>query len=351
MKAGRQGVRPAGDQRDDPPEAEGRRRGVSRRDGHRRGDHGARPTSTTRSARRRRTPARSPASTSCGSSTSPPRPRSRTASTRRAQTRRSSSSTSAAARSTCRCSSSARASSRSSPRTATTTSAATTSTRRSSTGWSPSSSATRASTSAQDKMALQRLYEAGEKAKIELSSTMTTQINLPFVTATPEGPKHLDLQLTRAKLDELTADLLERGAGQRLREISCHPATRVRERRRRVVATDELVRADRRSPGTSSSTRTTRTMSSTACRPDTSSRLHPERQGPDSSFRRTTALAVGRISLHPSTAGSTRSGAPTSRLACFLASHTSGPLRSVGWSSRRRACRTCSDFGTWSFET
>ena len=45
----------------------------------------------------------------------------------------------------------------------------------------------------QEKMALQRLYEAAEKAKIELSSTMTTQINLPFVTATPEGPKHLDL--------------------------------------------------------------------------------------------------------------------------------------------------------------
>jgi molecular chaperone DnaK len=63
---------------------------------------------------------------------------------------------------------------------------------------------------AQDKMALQRLYEAGEKAKIELSSTMSTQINLPFITATPEGPKHLDLQLTRAKLDELTADLIER---------------------------------------------------------------------------------------------------------------------------------------------
>jgi molecular chaperone DnaK len=65
----------------------------------------------------------------------------------------------------------------------------------------------------QDKMALQRLYEAAEKAKIELSSTMTTQINLPFVTATPEGPKHLDLQLTRAKLDELSAELLERTVG------------------------------------------------------------------------------------------------------------------------------------------
>ena len=62
----------------------------------------------------------------------------------------------------------------------------------------------------QDRMALQRLYEAGEKAKIELSSTMTTQINLPFITATQEGPKHLDLQLTRAKLEELVADLLDR---------------------------------------------------------------------------------------------------------------------------------------------
>jgi molecular chaperone DnaK len=62
----------------------------------------------------------------------------------------------------------------------------------------------------QDPMALQRLYEAAEKAKIELSSTMTTQINLPFITATPEGPKHLDLQLTRAKLNELTHALLER---------------------------------------------------------------------------------------------------------------------------------------------
>jgi molecular chaperone DnaK len=66
---------------------------------------------------------------------------------------------------------------------------------------------------AADRMALQRLYEAAEKAKIELSSTMTTQINLPFVTATPEGPKHLDLQLTRAKLNELTAELLERTVG------------------------------------------------------------------------------------------------------------------------------------------
>ena len=64
-----------------------------------------------------------------------------------------------------------------------------------------------------DKMALQRLYEAGEKAKIELSSTMTTQINLPFITATQDGPKHLDLQLTRAKLEELCHALLERVVG------------------------------------------------------------------------------------------------------------------------------------------
>jgi molecular chaperone DnaK len=62
-------------------------------------------------------------------------------------------------------------------------------------------------------MALQRLYEAAEKSKIELSSTMATQINLPFVTATQDGPKHLDLQLTRAKLEEITADLLERTVG------------------------------------------------------------------------------------------------------------------------------------------
>jgi molecular chaperone DnaK len=61
-----------------------------------------------------------------------------------------------------------------------------------------------------DKMALQRLYEAAEKAKIELSSTATAPINLPFVTADQTGPKHLDLTLSRAKLEELVADLLDR---------------------------------------------------------------------------------------------------------------------------------------------
>ncbi|MFR3752415.1 MAG: molecular chaperone DnaK [Enterocloster sp.] len=63
-----------------------------------------------------------------------------------------------------------------------------------------------------DKMALQRLKEAAEKAKKELSSATTTNINLPFITATAEGPKHLDMNLTRAKFDELTHDLVERTA-------------------------------------------------------------------------------------------------------------------------------------------
>jgi molecular chaperone DnaK len=62
---------------------------------------------------------------------------------------------------------------------------------------------------ASDKMALQRLKEAAEKAKIELSSVQETQINLPFITATQEGPKHLDLKLTRPKFNDLTADLVE----------------------------------------------------------------------------------------------------------------------------------------------
>ena len=63
-----------------------------------------------------------------------------------------------------------------------------------------------------DKMALQRLKEAAEKAKKELSSSTTTNINLPFITATAEGPKHFDMNLTRAKFDELTHDLVERTA-------------------------------------------------------------------------------------------------------------------------------------------
>ena len=61
-----------------------------------------------------------------------------------------------------------------------------------------------------DKMAMQRLKEAAEKAKKELSSAMTTNINLPFITANQDGPKHFDMNLTRAKFDELTADLVDR---------------------------------------------------------------------------------------------------------------------------------------------
>jgi len=66
---------------------------------------------------------------------------------------------------------------------------------------------------AQDKNSLQRLYEAAEKAKIELSSTQETQINLPFITAVEGQPRHLDMKLSRSKLNELTAELLERIVG------------------------------------------------------------------------------------------------------------------------------------------
>jgi len=62
----------------------------------------------------------------------------------------------------------------------------------------------------QDRMALQRLKEAAEKAKMELSTVMQTELNLPFITADSSGPKHLNLTLTRAKLEQLTADLIER---------------------------------------------------------------------------------------------------------------------------------------------
>ncbi len=71
-----------------------------------------------------------------------------------------------------------------------------------------------------DKMALQRLKEAAEKAKKELSSAPTTNINLPFITATAEGPKHFDMNLTRAKFDELTHDLVEKTAEPVTRALS-----------------------------------------------------------------------------------------------------------------------------------
>ncbi len=71
-----------------------------------------------------------------------------------------------------------------------------------------------------DRMALQRLREAAEKAKVELSSVTTTDINLPFITATQDGPKHLNVSLTRAKFDELTADLVEKTMGPTRQALS-----------------------------------------------------------------------------------------------------------------------------------
>lgn len=78
-----------------------------------------------------------------------------------------------------------------------------------------------------DKMAMQRLKEAAEKAKMELSSAMTTNINLPFITATAAGPQHLDLNLSRAEFDKITADLVEKTLGptkQALRDAELSPS-------------------------------------------------------------------------------------------------------------------------------
>src|SRR5512139_2605187 len=78
-----------------------------------------------------------------------------------------------------------------------------------------------------DKMALQRLKEAAEKAKCELSTTLETELNLPFITADASGPKHLSLRLTRAKLEQLTGDLLERTMGpvrQCLKDAGLQPS-------------------------------------------------------------------------------------------------------------------------------
>jgi len=77
-----------------------------------------------------------------------------------------------------------------------------------------------------DKQAMQRLKEASEKAKIELSSSMTTNVNLPFITANEEGPKHLDITISRAKFDDLTRDLVERtkvSVNQALRDAKLKP--------------------------------------------------------------------------------------------------------------------------------
>lgn len=72
----------------------------------------------------------------------------------------------------------------------------------------------------QDKMALQRMKEASEKAKVELSSVTTTSVNLPFITATQEGPKHMDYTITRAKFEELTQDLIEKTMGPTRQALS-----------------------------------------------------------------------------------------------------------------------------------
>ena len=173
IRGRRQGVQPAGDLRDDPAEAEGRRRGVPRRAGDRRGRSPCRPTSTTPSARPPRTPAASPASRSSASSTSPPRPRWPTGSTRR-RTRRSSSSTSAAARSTCRCSRSATASSRCKS-TAGDNHLGGDNFDKAIVDWMVDEfKRDQGIDLRNDKMALQRLNEAAEKAKIELSTTTST---------------------------------------------------------------------------------------------------------------------------------------------------------------------------------
>ena len=132
-------------------------------------------------------------------------------STRARRSRRSSSSTSVAARSTCRCSRSATASSRSRPPAATTTSVATTGTSGSSTGWCTpvQERARRRPVQGQDG-GMQRLREAAEKAKIELSSSMQTSINLPYITASGRGPAAPRGAASRAQFEQLTADLLER---------------------------------------------------------------------------------------------------------------------------------------------
>src|SRR5205085_10870945 len=70
-----------------------------------------------------------------------------------------------------------------------------------------------------DRMALQRLKEAAERAKVELSSSLQTEINLPFITADASGPKHLAMTLTRAKLEQLVGDLIERTAGPCLQAL------------------------------------------------------------------------------------------------------------------------------------
>ena len=117
----------------------------------------------------------------------------------------------------------------------------------------------------QDRMALQRLKEAAEKAKIELSTVMQTEINLPFITADASGPKHLKMTLTRAKLEQLVGDLVERSLGP------CPPGPGGRQVNRRP---DRRGRAGRRpdphaagaGDGARSSSARSRTRASTRTR-------------------------------------------------------------------------------------
>ena len=122
-----------------------------------------------------------------------------------------------------------------------------------------------------DKMAIQRLKEAAEKAKIELSAVQETTINLPFITATSEGPKHLDLKLTRSKFQELTEDLVDACRGPFEQAINDAGLSNGRHRPRRAgrrldaYAGDPGARA-RRSPARSRTRASTPTRSSPSAR-------------------------------------------------------------------------------------
>ena len=195
-------------------EAEARRRGLPRRHRHPGRHHRARVLRRRPAHRPPRRPARSPASRCCASSTSPPRPRWPTGSTRRAPTRRSSCSTSAAARSTCRSSRSATACSRSSRPPATPTSAATTGTSGSSTGWSSEFKNAHGVDLATDKMAVAAPQGGGREGQDravagagDARSTCRSSPPRPTARCTSTST------LTRAKFQELTADLLERCRG------------------------------------------------------------------------------------------------------------------------------------------
>ena len=202
---GRQAVRASGDLGDGAAEAEARRED-SRRAGQPGCNHGAGPTSTTASATPPRTPGASRVWRCCASSTSRRRRRLAYGLEKKGDE------TIAlydlgGARSTSPYSASAAACSRWWRRTATRTWAATTSTSGSSTGRARSSGARRAWTCSRTARALQRLREAAERAKIELSTLVETEINLPFISADASGPKHLVMTLTRSRLEQMVDGL------------------------------------------------------------------------------------------------------------------------------------------------